>query len=152
MVIEFTAQFCYRALVGGNMSVNISYMGTKRQLAPAVASVIKGAQPGILFDAFSGMCTVGEEVGVSRPVWTNDTQLFAAEVGAALFTSQSIPPQAGEISDKLYSEFQTRRQRLGKPALPPQRGKQDDILVLAERLTGERFALGGDGVHWDVVR
>ena len=45
------------------MGINITYMGTKRSLAPAVSEVIADAQRGILLDAFSGMCSVGEAVG-----------------------------------------------------------------------------------------
>jgi adenine-specific DNA-methyltransferase len=94
------------------MGVNISYMGTKRQLAPAVAAAIGSAKPGILLDAFSGMCSVGEEVGVTRTVWTNDAQVFASEVGAALFTARHAPLRPDEISDRLYETFRNCRAKL----------------------------------------
>jgi len=87
------------------MGVNISYMGTKRQLAPAVADAIGAAKSGVLLDAFSGMCSVGEEVGTSRQIWTNDAQVFAAEVGAALFTTRHVPLHPTAISDLLYARF-----------------------------------------------
>jgi adenine-specific DNA-methyltransferase len=73
------------------MGVNISYMGTKRELAPTVVEVIDTAQPGTVLDVFSGMCSVAEALAPKRQVWTNDVQVFAHEVGAALFTSRDDP-------------------------------------------------------------
>lgn len=88
------------------MAVNISYMGTKRELAPAVADVIDHAQGGILLDAFSGMCSVGEQVAPARQVWSNDTQVFSAEVARALFVSRDEPPRPIFIADALYPNFE----------------------------------------------
>jgi adenine-specific DNA-methyltransferase len=94
------------------MGVGISYMGTKKNLAPTVAQVIAKAQPGILLDAFAGMCSVAEEVGTSRQIWTNDSQIFAAETGKALFASYDEPPDPLWIAD-LHSEiFQREKGRL----------------------------------------
>jgi adenine-specific DNA-methyltransferase len=73
------------------MAVNISYMGTKKELAPSVAAVIRQTQRGVMLDAFAGMGTVGEEVAPVRQVWSNDAQLFAAEVGRALFSARDEP-------------------------------------------------------------
>jgi adenine-specific DNA-methyltransferase len=64
------------------MGVGITYMGTKRALAPAVAEVARYAQPRTLFDAFAGMCSVGEEIGVTRQIWTNDVQVFCLSRGS----------------------------------------------------------------------
>lgn len=66
----------------------LPYMGTKRGFAPAVAEVICAAKPGIVMDAFSGMCAIGQSVGTRRNVWSNDAQGFAAQVAGALFTSR----------------------------------------------------------------
>jgi adenine-specific DNA-methyltransferase len=90
------------------MSVNISYMGTKKDLAPIVAEVIDQAQAGIMLDAFSGMCSVGEAVGVKRQVWANDIQVFSSEVATALFTSQDEPPRPTYIADILFDEFEKK--------------------------------------------
>jgi len=73
------------------MPVNISYMGTKKDLAPLVAEVVAQCQKGILLDAFAGMCSVAEQVGTRRQIWTNDIQVFASEVGTALFASRDEP-------------------------------------------------------------
>jgi adenine-specific DNA-methyltransferase len=94
------------------MGVNISYMGTKRHLAPAVCDVIRHAQKGILLDAFAGTCSVGEQIGLSRQVWTNDIQIFASEVARALFTSRDEPLDAVRTADMLFDEFLARRERL----------------------------------------
>lgn len=88
------------------MAVNISYMGSKRELAPAVADVISHAQRGILLDAFAGMCSVGEQVAPTRQVWNNDTQLFSAEVARALFVSRDEPPRPIFTVDTLYPNFE----------------------------------------------
>ncbi len=88
------------------MGVNISYMGTKRELAPAVAEVIKQAQQGILLDAFAGMCVVGEEVAPQRQVWSNDAQVFAAETARSLLTSRDEPPAAIKMADLHYDLFE----------------------------------------------
>jgi adenine-specific DNA-methyltransferase len=72
----------------GRMGLAIPYMGTKKNLAPAVADIICAAKPGVVLDAFSGMCAIGNAVGDRRPVWNNDVQYFAATVASALFTSR----------------------------------------------------------------
>lgn len=94
------------------MGVNVSYMGTKKELAPAVADVIRHAQRGVMLDAFAGMCVVGEEVSRTRQVWSNDVQLFAAEVGRALFTSSDDPPGALRTADAHFDAFEEHRQWL----------------------------------------
>ena len=94
------------------MGVNISYMGTKRDLASAVADVVGLAKPGILLDAFSGMCSVGERVAPSRQIWSNDVQLFAAEVGRALFTCKDEPYSAIRAADLLFDRFENHRLKL----------------------------------------
>jgi adenine-specific DNA-methyltransferase len=87
------------------MGVGISYMGTKQGLAPLVKQVIDQAKPGILLDAFSGMCSVGEEVGASRQVWANDAQLFASEVARALFASDDEPPNSTWVADQHHKVY-----------------------------------------------
>lgn len=94
------------------MGVNISYMGTKRELAPTVAEVVQSAQDGPMLDAFSGMCSVGEAVGQARPVWINDIQAFAYEVGTAMFTSAYPSLTSADISDRLFYHYDTHFSRL----------------------------------------
>jgi adenine-specific DNA-methyltransferase len=96
------------------MGVNISYMGTKRELAPAVSDVIAQARDGILLDAFAGICSVAEYVGVGRQVWTNDIQIFASEVAKALFTSVDEPLDAVRTADLLFDGFDAHRERLAQ--------------------------------------
>lgn len=94
------------------MGVGISYMGTKREIAPAVREVVSAARSGPLLDAFAGMCSVAEEVGTSRQVWTNDVQIFAAEVGRALFTSRDDPMSPLLAANLHYDSFDRHRARL----------------------------------------
>lgn len=82
-------------------------MGTKRELAPAVADVIGQAREGILLDAFSGMCSVGEQVAPARQVWSNDAQFFSSEVARALFVSRDAPPRTIFSADTIFPEFES---------------------------------------------
>jgi adenine-specific DNA-methyltransferase len=102
------------------MGVGITYMGTKRALAPAVAEVARHAQPGVLLDAFAGMCSVGEAIGEARQVWTNDVQVFACEVARAIFTSRDGPPSPltyGDINFDSYRKTQLSLSRSFRSSL-----------------------------------
>jgi len=94
------------------MGVNITYMGTKRVLAPIVNDVLGHAQAGTMLDAFAGMCSVGEAVGQSRHVWNNDIQVFASEVARALFTSREGPMSPLACGDLYFDDFKSQRDRL----------------------------------------
>lgn len=86
-------------------------MGTKRQLAPLVSDTISACQQGPLLDLFSGMCAVGSEIATERQVWSNDAQLFAANVAKAFFTSTDLPlmfDKAVELLRPHFIENQTR--------------------------------------------
>ena len=94
------------------MPVQITYMGTKKGLAPFVAQVIQQAQPGVMLDAFAGMCTVGEAVAPKRQVWSNDIQVFASDVGRALFTSSDEPPGVVQAAHVYFERFERHRECL----------------------------------------
>jgi adenine-specific DNA-methyltransferase len=94
------------------MTINITYMGTKRKLTPAVSEVLAAAQPGTLLDAFSGMCAVGAAVGPSRQIWTNDVQIFASEVATALFCCRDAPASPLSYADEHFSNFRRQSDRL----------------------------------------
>jgi adenine-specific DNA-methyltransferase len=71
------------------MPLNVSYMGTKRQLSSEVADVISCAPDGPMLDLFAGMCAVGTAVAPARQIWCNDVQVFASSVAHCFFASQS---------------------------------------------------------------
>lgn len=96
------------------MGVNITYMGTKRALASAVSDVIGHAQHGIMLDAFSGMCAVGEAVGESRQIWNNDIQVFASKVAQALFTSRELPLSPLSCGDIHFDRFKSQEVLLSR--------------------------------------
>jgi len=96
------------------MGVSITYMGTKREVAPAVCEVIRCCQAGILLDAFAGMCSVSELVAPKRQVWCNDAQVFASTVAKALFTSEDNPPSALWVADLHFAEFDKHRSKLSR--------------------------------------
>lgn len=89
------------------MPLQVSYMGTKRDIASRVAAVIEDGPPGPLLDLFSGVCAVGVAVAPSRQVWCNDIQVFASTVARAFFVSPTSPPHfddAAEAARELYLE------------------------------------------------
>ena len=89
-------------------------MGTKRALAPAVSDVIRQAQSGVMLDAFSGMCSVGEAVADSRQIWNNDVQIFASEVAKALFKSRDIPLSPLSCGDIHFGIYRKQRERVSR--------------------------------------
>src|SRR4051812_13184491 len=97
----------------GIMSLQVSYMGTKKQLAPVVAQLVAQCPNGPLLDLFSGVCAVGEAVSPTRQVWNNDAQIFASTVAKAFFKSKDAPlasdalrELATPLIDKNYDALQ----------------------------------------------
>ena len=87
------------------MPINVSYMGTKRRIAPVVAELVSRSRGGPVLDLFSGMCAVGSAVADSRQVWTNDKQLFSASVATAHFSCIELPiiaEDAIELTRPIY--------------------------------------------------
>lgn len=114
------------------MGVNISYMGTKREIAPAVVDVMSSAQPGIALDVFAGMCSVGEALFPSRQVWTNDVQKFAYEVATAIFTDCGSPDDRLAVSDRQFSGFELEKNRISDVF-------KDSLLLEEEMLVCDNF-------------
>lgn len=96
------------------MGLAITYMGTKRLLAPVVANIVSDCRDGPLLDAFAGMCAVGQAVGADRQVWNNDIQSFAATVARALFTSSHLPPTLSTTLDIHFPYYAENVKRLNK--------------------------------------
>ena len=80
-------------------------MGTKRDVASCVASVIADAPPGPMLDLFSGVCAIASAVAPSRQIWCNDIQLFAATVGKAFFTSPILPCTPDYAAETVHASF-----------------------------------------------
>jgi len=96
------------------MGINITYMGTKRSLAPIVSEVIAHTQQGTLLDAFSGMCAIGAAVGTARQVWNNDILVFASRVARALFVSTDPPLSPLACGDIHFDRYRIQRDRLAR--------------------------------------
>ncbi|MGA3069758.1 MAG: DNA adenine methylase [Terracidiphilus sp.] len=94
------------------MGVNITYMGTKRELVSLVSSAVECSRDGILLDAFSGMCSLGEEIGTKRHIWSNDAQYFASEVAYALFVGREAPISALSASEAIFPAYSTHQAKL----------------------------------------
>ncbi len=88
------------------MAVEISYMGTKRRLAAAVAEIVQPLPDGPMLDAFSGMCAVCKSIAPTRQIWANDVHVFPALVAKALFCSRNGPISSDEIRSVLERQFQ----------------------------------------------
>lgn len=120
--------------------MKLGYMGTKRFLAPHVFRVINECRGGPVLDAFSGMGAVGELLADSRPLWVNDIQVFAAQVGRARFKARFGPPTRKHVEDRITDAFLEHRRRLiGTFKSPLSReqeafasGKMNDIRRLSE--------------------
>src|ERR1700722_2907820 len=94
------------------MTIQTSYMGTKRRLAPRVASVVSTLKQGPLLDLFSGVCAVGAAATPSRQIWLNDVQYFSANVGAAFFTSKRLPLDFQSAADLLFPLYAANKATL----------------------------------------
>lgn len=92
------------------MSLGISYMGTKRQLASRVADLVADCKNGIFLDLFSGMGAVGAAVAPARQVWSNDLQIFASEVAHACFCSQDSPLSSHDAAELCTEPFAENQQ------------------------------------------
>jgi adenine-specific DNA-methyltransferase len=114
-----------------SMGVSISYMGTKREIAPAVVDVINAASGGVALDAFAGMCSVGEALAPYRQVWTNDVQMFAHDVAAALFTDGDLPIGRIRISDLHFNRYLAQKETLSRAFSAALRAEAD--LILCEK-------------------
>ena len=88
------------------MTLQVSYMGTKRSLASHVAEIIQDRPPGPMLDLFSGICAVSAAVAPDRQVWCNDIQHFAATVATAFFTSPTSPIHFDDVADEAHGIFQ----------------------------------------------
>lgn len=87
------------------MTIQVSYMGTKRNIASHVAAVIATAPPGPLLDLFSGICAVASAVAPTRQLWCNDIQTFASTVASAFFTSPVLPYSSDVTADAAIVPF-----------------------------------------------
>ncbi len=94
------------------MALQVSYMGTKRQLAPLVAEVVSQCPEGPLLDLFSGIGAVGAAVSEQRQIWNNDAQLFACTVARSFFTSQDLPPALEALQHHGLTPFQSNKKAL----------------------------------------
>lgn len=92
-------------VIGLRMPMQVSYMGTKRQLATTVADIVSQCQDGPLLDLFSGMCSVGAAVSQERQVWNNDAQIYASTVARAFFASKDNPLGREKIAELALPHF-----------------------------------------------
>ncbi len=94
------------------MTLQFTYMGTKRQLASEIANVIAQAPDGPVLDAFAGMSAVGTAVGPERTVWCNDVQHFACSVATSFFTARFQPKLTPKASSECQKLFENNRMAL----------------------------------------
>ena len=87
-------------------------MGTKRWIAARVGAIIQDCPPGPFLDLFSGICAIGSSIAPNRQIWCNDTQVFAASVATAFFTSPSAPLHYDDVADAAYGPFVENKRKL----------------------------------------
>lgn len=76
------------------MTTAVRYMGSKRVLAPEIATLINIEHPtATVLDAFAGMCAIGFQLAPDHRVIANDVHAFAATVARALLTTPDTRPQ-----------------------------------------------------------
>lgn len=85
--------------------INISYMGTKKNLAHTIAAVIEKTRGDNFLDLFSGMCAVGEALAGKKQVWNNDILLFPCLISYLLFNSSCRPPDPTSIENSFYDFY-----------------------------------------------
>lgn len=83
----------------------ISYMGTKRPLAPVVSDLASDCQDGACLDLFAGMCAVGQQLAPTRQIWSNDLQVFASLVAKTQFCSAEGAPDPQAVLVLLADAF-----------------------------------------------
>jgi len=123
--------------------IELGYMGTKQRLAPVIADLICQAKPGIVLDAFSGMCAVGTAVGERRPMWNNDVEVFAAGVARSLFIGNDSPPNVLMATELLFDYFATNRTALCarfRRRLGEEREALDSVSIVRLRRYLKRYA------------
>lgn len=92
------------------MSAAIKYMGSKRALAPKIASKITRRHPNaIVLDVFSGTCAVGSELAPDHVLFANDVHAFAKTLASALFVSADDAIEQKEMSNLLAAYERNRR-------------------------------------------
>jgi adenine-specific DNA-methyltransferase len=94
------------------MTLQVSYMGTKREIAPLVAGLVADAPEGPLLDLFCAICTIGTAIAPTRQIWCNDAQFFAASIAKAFFASRSLPPQFETAADFAYVYYRHNKEVL----------------------------------------
>ncbi|MEQ8306647.1 MAG: DNA adenine methylase [Hoeflea sp.] len=86
-------------------------MGTKRQLAPKIGSIIRDRSTGPFLDVFSGLGTVAGQLANDRAVWLNDVSAFGATVANALYVKNEC--EHCNFGDKIfYKNYETHCRRL----------------------------------------
>lgn len=96
------------------MTIQVSYMGTKKQVAPHVSEIAATLKEGPFLDLFSGICAIGGEMSQHRQIWCNDAMTFSNLVAKSLFTSNGTPPSSEIISEKILPLYQKNFDQLSK--------------------------------------
>lgn len=78
--------------------MNMRYMGSKRKLAPVVASILKQLTSGYCVDLFCGMCSVATSLADTNPVIANDVQTSAAFMASTYIATPDGPPNVKRLN------------------------------------------------------
>lgn len=91
---------------------DFTYMGTKKLLAPQIASMVSGMAGGPFLDLFSGIAAVGSSIGTDRAIWSNDVQQFSTLLTRQRFLARRAFRRAPSIARIARPLFERNREFL----------------------------------------
>lgn len=94
------------------MTLTVSYMGTKRALAPRVVDLVRADLAGQFLDLFAGTCAISSAIAPFANVWCNDALSFSTLLANQHFKSRRAPPGALVVAKVLAPYFNTNRLQL----------------------------------------
>ena len=93
---------------------DFTYMGSKKLLAPRIADLVAGMANGPFLDLFSGIATVGSQIGTRRQIWSNDVQQFSALLTTQRFCARNAFSSAADLIDSTTCLYAANRSALNE--------------------------------------
>jgi hypothetical protein len=88
------------------MTATLRYMGSKRSLAPRIASLITAMHPyATIADTFAGTCAIGNALAPRHIIFANDIHEFAERIARVLLVSPGPIPTLQEAWSDLLEAY-----------------------------------------------
>ena len=118
----------------------LRYMGSKRALAPRIASLITELHPGAtVADAFAGTCAIGTAAAPRHRVIANDLHKYAEVIARALLVVPGRRPRLADAREDLQSAYEANLSRLRPSLVERIREEQAALSAYAARGEWRRF-------------